>query len=487
MALVQVGKSLFFWSFPMPRQFLMSWCQSTKRWAKKYKGQMYFISCRQLGVQPTKYGSWQAANDWWAKKQAEIDDAAGPVLDTASRQVANILERTPVEALRTLAERGAAAKKLLNMLDTAALPEPLEAAAAGLLEGKGLKPLVVDAYLTDGKDITLDDENRNRSLAELAATVAPGTPANPERTVEAQSRSWVEWQHTRHVAGEISAGRWDAYARNLGVFVAWIGGDTVVDELNWPTLQAYYKHLATKKAEGLYALDYCKNLLGAVKNFVTYLAETNVVPLPGNLRRLRFVAGDDDEDKTPPHFTVEEVRELLAACHSDRTKLMILLMLNCGMYQNDIAELRDKEVDWKAGTITRKRSKRRRGGYKVKYPLWPETFELLKRFKSGKDRVLLSEEGNPLVSYQADGEKLKRYDLVREAYERVAKRVNQSKSLMVFRKTSANLLDGHKDYRHFSLYFLAHSPKSVKDKSYTTPNDTEFAVALKWLRSQLLS
>ena len=47
---------------------------------------------------------------------------------------------------------------------------------------------------------------------------------------------------------------------------------------------------------------------------------------------------------------MEEVRALLAACDgfSERTKLYLLLMLNCGMYQNDIAELRKDEVNWKA-------------------------------------------------------------------------------------------------------------------------------------------
>ncbi len=159
----------------MPRQFLMSWCQTTKRWAKKYKGQMYFVSCRQLGVEPTKYESWQSANDWWVMKQAEIDEAAVPVLDTASRQVANIVERTPVEALRALVERGEAAKKVLAMLSVAALPAPAEAAVDGLLEGKGLKPSLVDTYVSDGTSDNLDEETRNRSLAEIAATVAPGT------------------------------------------------------------------------------------------------------------------------------------------------------------------------------------------------------------------------------------------------------------------------------------------------------------------------
>ena len=52
------------------------------------------------------------------------------------------------------------------------------------------------------------------------------------------------------------------------------------------------------------------------------------------------------------------------------------LVLNCGMYQNDIAELRSEEVDWKAGALSRARSKtRKRGGPVVTYRLWLATAE----------------------------------------------------------------------------------------------------------------
>ena len=90
------------------------------------------------------------------------------------------------------------------------------------------------------------------------------------------------------------------------------------------------------------------------KQFISRLAELRLIPLPGNIRsrRLRFNHSAPAKIET---FTVEEVRQMLAAAQglSERTKLYLLLMLNCGMYQNDIAELRNDEIDWKAGTIAR--------------------------------------------------------------------------------------------------------------------------------------
>ena len=71
-------------------------------------------------------------------------------------------------------------------------------------------------------------------------------------------------------------------------------------------------------------------------------------------------------------FTKEEVTSLLADA-SDRTKLYILLMLNCGMTQKDIADLQVSEVDWREGRIIRKRSKTgdRENVPTVNYKLWP--------------------------------------------------------------------------------------------------------------------
>jgi hypothetical protein len=57
----------------MARRFLMTWVPSRKGWLKHYRGGMYSVSCRQLGVEETKEASWQAANRWWEAKKGEID------------------------------------------------------------------------------------------------------------------------------------------------------------------------------------------------------------------------------------------------------------------------------------------------------------------------------------------------------------------------------------------------------------------------------
>ena len=61
----------------MPALELMYWNLPQKRWFKKYRGKMYAVSPRKLGCEPTKEASRQAANEWWAKKLAESDEALG--------------------------------------------------------------------------------------------------------------------------------------------------------------------------------------------------------------------------------------------------------------------------------------------------------------------------------------------------------------------------------------------------------------------------
>ena len=89
-------------------------------------------------------------------------------------------------------------------------------------------------------------------------------------------------------------------------------------------------------------------------------------------------------------FCRRPIKTLLAGA-TDRDKLYLLLMMNCGFTQVDIANLKQDEVDFKAGTITRKRSKTQ--DYDkvptVRYPLWKTTLALLKVFHDQKGDLVL--------------------------------------------------------------------------------------------------
>jgi integrase len=184
---------------------------------------------------------------------------------------------------------------------------------------------------------------------------------------------------------------------------------------------------------------------------------------------------------------------MLAACagFSERTKLYLLLMLNCGMYQNDVAELHRDEVNWARGTLTRARSKtRERNGPVVTYKLWPETFRLLRKHRAAEgDLVLTTDGGNPLVRYWLEDGEMRRYDVIQSAWARLARKLGVQKIRLGMkhqRKTSASLLGQHPQYKSYANHFLADSPRTVADRHYVTPSDEEFFLALEWLKGRIL-
>ena len=168
-------------------------------------------------------------------------------------------------------------------------------------------------------------------------------------------------------------------------------------------------------------------------------------------------------------------------------------MANIGATQEDISELRDSEVDWKAGRIIRKRTKTaaHENVPTVNYPLWPTTFELLKKFRSGSERVLLTEQGEPYVRTRLrDDGRLSKADGFASNYVHLKRKLQRSlpgfnRPLKELRKLGASLLATHKEYGRFQSYFLGHSPRTVADRHYVVPPQELFDQAVMWLGQQL--
>jgi integrase len=433
----------------MARRLLMTWIPESRRWIKKYKGKMYAVSCKQLDRPETREESVAAANRWWENKQKEIGIAP------------------PTEA-----DLRANAFKVWSMVqDWHTLDEPN-------------REKIVDSLVGSGQYQKI--KAQAEAMIETTAKVIP-----PERTVKAQVEAWKTLLHGVCQSGQMSEGRFDAYCRNIGNFVAWIGEETAIDAIDESKLEGFFNYLSTQIATGKYSPTYAHTLMMTAKQFISRLAEMKLISLPGNIRSRRFRFNHSAPAKIET-FILAEVRTLLAGCDgfSDKTKLYLLLMLNCGMYQNDIAELRTEEVSWLKGTITRARSKTRdRHGPVVTYKLWPETFALLKKHRAKGELALTTEEGNPLVRFWLEDGKMRRYDVIQSAWTRLAEKLEMKKirlGMKHLRKTSASLLGQHPQYKFYANHFLADSPRAVADRHYVIPSDAEFFMALDWLRGQIL-
>jgi integrase len=412
---------------------------------------MYGVSCRQLRSPVSKEASAAAANEWWEAKVKEID--AEP----------------PSEE-----DRQANAFRVWSMVQDW---QNLDEAS---------RERLVDSLVGTGQYQKI----KGQAEQVVAATVKPPTA---DRTIKAQIEAWQTLLRGICQSGQMSEGRFDGYCRNIGTFAKWIGEDAAIDMIDEAKLEGFFNHLSIQIGAKKYSPTYAHTLMMTAKQFIARLAELKLIALPGNIRSHRFRFNHSVAAEVEV-YTVEEVRAMLKACDgcSERTKLFVLLMLNCGMYQNDIADLQLDEVNWSKGTVTRARSKtRERKDPVVTYKLWPETFALLKKLRAKEGELALTtDEGKPLVRYWLEDGDMRRYDCIHAAWTVLPKHLKRKKMRLPMkhlRKTSATLLVQHEKYKYYSGYFLADSPKGIDQKHYIRPSEDEFFLALDWLRGQLLT
>lgn len=431
----------------MARRYLMTWKPGEARWRKMHRGQWFAVSCRDLGVAPTKEASWRAANQWWELEKAKADSPTEATDEARARMV-----------------------KVLSVDHPEMSTEDREA--------------VVDAIAGEGAF--------RRLMATAESIVGSAKNPTPERTVASRVNAWRTLLHGSCQAGQLSEARFDSYSRDIETFARWVGRESQIDSIDESKIEEFFNHLSARVASGSMSPSYAHGVLMTARQFISRLAEMKLIPIPGNLRsrRFRFNQGRAAKIET---FSVDEIRAMLATCEgwSEKTKLYILMSLNAGLYQNDIAELRNDEVDWKAGTMTRARSKMREsGGVVVTYKLWPETLSLLRKHRTQSgDLVLTTGEGNPLVRRWLEDGKMRRYDLIHSAWSRMALKMGMRKNRLGFkhlRKTAASILGTHPRFKYYGPYFLAHAPRSTADRHYILPSDPEFFQALDWLRGEIL-
>ncbi|MDR3618237.1 MAG: tyrosine-type recombinase/integrase [Paludisphaera borealis] len=432
----------------MARKYLMSWKAKERRWRKLYRGVSYTVSCRQLGTPETMEGSWREANEWFER------------------------ERDKAVENPSLKEEVAKAEKVRRLIhDFHELADENRRRLVDLLLGKG-------AY--DGL----------KARRDKAADGAKTTPA--DKTIKSHVESWVHLLHGSCLAGQLSASRYHGYSRDILSLVRWLGPESSIDRIDGPTFEGFFNHLTAKVASKEFSPSTAHIHFVTAKQFISWLAERGDIIPPTNMRskRMRFNHGRAAEIKI---FEVEEVREILKACDEseERTKLYILLMLNAGMYQSDIADMTKAEVDWNVGLIKRARSKTKdRGGPVVTHRLWPETFHLLVKHRAEVGPLaLLDDDGRPVVERWIENGKLKKRDLIDAAWRRVARSMgstNHRLGMKHLRKTSASILGTHPQFKYYAEYFLAHSPQGVANRHYVVPSEVEFAEAVDWLRGQIL-
>ncbi|MGO8748663.1 MAG: tyrosine-type recombinase/integrase [Thermoguttaceae bacterium] len=477
----------------MPNNDLMGWNKTQKRWNKRYRSNLYFVSPRQLGCEPTKEASRSAANSWWIKKQSEIDEELGK----AKKHPAHLTDHyeeakenwrlygkwhRKYGSIETATEADSVIEFLTETLKQTDPPFPLPKLHYDPL-WKLERNIQQDEDLLAFQVKWMDRYNTIRKDERTEDTVPF------DNTIRSYIGNFLELKKAQFQARN-KIGSFFSMKQWMDCFRNWVEPYADITTLNETLWERFYVYVAGKVANNDYSPATAKTYFGTARSFIRHCWERRLIELPRNLTSRQLVFAPPI--KEPILFTSEEIGTYLGAA-TDKLNLYILLMLNCGMYGNDIANLTQTEVDWDNGRVFRKRSKTRHKSEnvpKVDYPLWKETFSLLKHFRSNHPTlVLVNENGETLVDETEVAGKWNRKNNVKTEYFRLQYRKlklpkGERKPLKSLRKTGATLLE-QSIYGRFSEHYLGEAPSTMASRHYVHKNGPEFDEAILWLGKQL--
>jgi integrase len=458
----------------------MTWIEERRAWTAKYKKKKYTVSCKQLQEDGwsvrdcTKEGSRTAAAGWWKQKRRHIDNE-----EAAARQ-RQIPPPTPAQRMA------------LNFLGkpTSEWENEVEAELANTGDIKVarevfdfLAEMVRAELISTGKmPETVKQHMPAQEVEELerAARVIRQERVEMDKTVSGQVKRFLEDELVRVRAGQLSDKKYAEKKHLLGIFVDHLTPAKEVKEIDEETVRrwALYCQGRMKEAGGTWGKYRAQDAFRYGKEFIVWAAEYKLCPLPANIHK-RFRFEEEVKDLDQVRWTEEEFSSVLKQTRGSKLRLFLLLMANCGFTQKDISDLKKGEINWEAGTITRRRSKTKRKANtpRVTYPLWPETLELLRNHDSKQDRVLLTETGKPyvLVWTDQDGKKHEK-DEVKNLFHGFLKRtgLDFGKPLKGLRKMSSTLVEDMTSSEALSTYFLGQSPTNIKNRHYVEPTQDKF-------------
>ena len=460
------------------------WCDVTKRWQIQVKLERFNLTRDDLGLPESEWTeekSEKAVKAWKAKKKAELTIAQAK-LHPHHEQIQLLTQRFQIAADLGLDTTQIKAEidelKSLSEQDEAPALDQAAADKVRLFEmmtGKSISdvdPATLNSFF--GSSSIWGERKKASQRVEIGNTVGDA------------SKQYILGKQGESRDGSRSADGADNIRRWLAKFVKEFGELTAIDSINfhlwerWQrTCKAKSKRTKTSEAKDEYSTS---------KAFVKWLWQQDLLPtLPKNFdNRMNFKA----YHKEIEIYEIKDVKQTLALA-TGQLKLHLLLMLNCGMTQKDISDLKKTQIDFKEGTITRRRSKTEdeQNTPLVCYPLWKATLKELKANLSEHPTLALTtKSGQAWVrkSTRDDGG-LSKADNVATLWRNLKKANPEAKflkTLISLKKTSSSLLVNNPDYTMYHRFFLGHSEKAISGISYAKFDKAIFAHSVEWLAKQ---
>jgi integrase len=434
-----------------------------------YRGTRYRVSCAELGLPRdlwTREGSYQRANEWWRSKHATLDTPPHPH-PAALRELGQRWRYAKDHGMAEEAQEIVAHARQVIRTEEDGEPDPPGAAlfeevlrCAGW-SGPPLDPDVLRALVPS-----------EHVWAERLRRAEAHAPA--DKTVGWWADKWLALKVEEGAKGVRSEKGLSMIRFGVAHFKTSAGAATPVANIDaalwdrWAT-DCLAKLAQRDKRQGGWSSDYAKRVYDVGRAFVKWLwARGALQDLPRNFGERRKFTRPAPAIVT---FSVPEVRSILGAARGVH-KLYVGLGLNCGYYGGDLRDLLRAEVDLRAGTITRRRSKTRKQKHTplVCYRLWPWVLKLLKEHMAKSGELAL-----PAVPKNMPS-----------TFRRVFRRAGLAAGAMfkTLRKTSATLLRGNKDYQDLRSHFLGHAPPRMDDRHYSPPTQAAFDAGVAWLGEQ---
>jgi hypothetical protein len=307
------------------------------------------------------------------------------------------------------------------------------------------------------------------------------------RTVGEMATRFLDTKRQQAKTEQRSVGRFANIETYINHFRDFVGKDKPITVIDAVILADYHQ----KQLEGIDGDEITswtgRDRLQVARQFIRFCFELGAIDLPRNIdsKNLTITCTPGEIKPMPIKALVQRVKAA-----TGRLKVELMLMANCGFYQVDAADLKHVEVDWKAGTIKRKRSKTKgvENAPTVTYYIWPTTLELLRKAASNDGPlVLATKNGLATVRDQITEEgKAVRTDSTAQAYARLQDRIGVERwPLKSIRKAAATLIGRHPQYGRYAQYFLGQAPENVADAHYVKPDEAQFKECLEWLGKEM--
>jgi len=460
------------------------WDKAKQRWVKMIDGKRYRVTCTELGLPKhlwTREGSAKAAKEWFTRLAEKMVVA----------RYASHPELHPVAAAAdTLKADGKDAADLERHLEEAASRPSGATRNETTLEYERRKALeeLLEVDLGHVPQLTLEKFLVER---ELTRRVPKPKAADPNRALGHLVDVYIRQRLDTEAKGlkEVTTVEFDRY--NLKRLREFLGESFGVENLKEYDHWHRWGEYCQSYAAGKWSNKTARSTRTGVRSFVAWLVMSGrLASLPPNFNDYKI----KKKTKQPVVFTDDELKRIVSAA-DDELKAYILLALNTGANQIDIATLRyagdEEALGLRGRQIKRKRVKTEDHAEVpvVRYILWDRTAELVEEFMAEGEMVFRNSTGGLLVHRHRNKEdgKYKNNDSLGKRFIRLVQGLGiAKKTFKTLRATSASKLGNKKEYRVYGPLFLGHAPDGVYESHYLKEDCKELNEAVAWLEGALL-